>query len=109
MSWGVDLVIDHDDGYSTVIEVVDGHTYNLTPMWRKAVGIETTSDFDGQRASDLAPRLMLGLVDAWSKPAEYRELDPQNGWGDYDGFVKILARFTSLCLQHPKAVARWHG
>lgn len=110
MSWGVDIAITHDDGYVTVIEVVDGHTYNLTPMWRKAKIVhQGTRELDGQNAGTLAPRLLKGLVDAWVDAAAYRELDPPNGWGDYDGFVEILTRFTRLCYQHPKGVLRWNG
>jgi hypothetical protein len=47
MSWGVDIVIDHADGYTTTVEVVSGHTYNLTPMWRKAGVFETSRDHYG--------------------------------------------------------------
>jgi hypothetical protein len=36
-------------------------------------------------------------------------LDPPNGWGDYDGFLEILTRFTELCWQHPAGTLRWNG
>ena len=111
MSWGVDIEIDHGDGYTTIVEVVDGHTYNLTPMWRKAgLADETgTRALDGKSCVDIGPRAAEALVDAWRNEAEYRELDPPNGWGDYDGFVEILTRLTRLCLQHPRGVLRWNG
>lgn len=109
MSWGVDLEIDHGDGYTTSVEVVDGHTYNLTPMWRLAGTCQTTSDFDGQSAGRLAPILTAGLVDALRFPERYKALDPDNGWGDYNGFLEILTRFTTLCWQHPTATVRWNG
>ncbi len=112
MSWGVDIVVDHADGYSTTVEVVDGHTYNLTPMWRKA-GLATDNEgtraLDGKTTAHIAPLALQGLIDAWRNEAEYRELDPPNGWGDYDGFLEILTRLTRLCHQHPTGVLRWNG
>lgn len=111
MSWGVDIEIDHADGYTTYVEAVDGHTYNLTPMWRKAgiVGDAGTSDLHGKTCAEMGPRLVQGLIDAWTNEPAYRELDPANGWGDYDGFIEILTRLTRLCLRHPRGVLRWNG
>jgi hypothetical protein len=110
VSWGVDIEITLDDGYVTIVEVVDGHTYNLTPMWRKA-GIVTagTSDLEGRSTAEMAPILQAGLADALSNEAAYRQLDPPNGWGDYDGFIEILTRLTRLCHSHPKGILRWNG
>jgi hypothetical protein len=79
MSWGVDIVIDHADGYATTVEVVSGHTYNLTPMWRKAGIFETSRDLDGRSAGMLAPILSAGLVDAVRHRSAYEELNPANG------------------------------
>lgn len=101
MSWGVDIEIDHQDGYHTIVEVVDGHTYNLSAMWRKAGIFDSSSDLDGRSTAQLAPVLSAGLLDATRHASAYRELDPENGWGDYDGFLKILTRFTELCWAHP--------
>lgn len=110
MSWGVDIAIDHGDGYTTIVEVVDGHTYNLTPMWRKAGVIEQrTDELDGRLAREVATIATVGLVDAWKDPDGYRELDPPNGWGDYDDFVEILTRLARLCHQHPTGTLRWNG
>lgn len=110
MSWGVDIEVAHGDGYTTTIEVVDGHTYNLTPMWRKAgVVVERTSDLDGKTTAEVGALALAGLIDAWRNEAAYRDLDPPNGWGDYDGFVEILTRLTRLCHQHPRGVLRWNG
>lgn len=109
MSWGVDIVIDHADGYQTVVEVFYGHTYNLTPMWRKAGTCSVTRDFDGRNAGQLAPILSAGLIDALRHRTEYEALNPSNGWGDYDGFVQMLTRFARLCWEHPTGTVRWSG
>ena len=111
MSWGVDIEVDHEDGYTTIIEVVSGHTYNLTPMWRKAglADERGTRALDGRSAATIAPMALAGLVDAWINEAAYRELDPANGWGDYEGFTEILTRLTRLCHKHPRGTLRWNG
>jgi hypothetical protein len=109
MSWGCDIEIDHEDGYKTVIEVVDGHTYNLTPMWRLAGTCEVTRDFDGQNAGRLAPILTAGLIDALRHRDAYEALNPENGWGDYEGFIEILTRFVQLAWAHPTGTVRWNG
>jgi len=109
MSWGVDIVIDHADGYTTTVEVVSGHTYNLTPMWRKAGVFQTSRDLDGRSAGMLAPILSAALIDAVRNRPAYEELNPENGWGDYDGFLEILTRFTQLAWEHPTGTLRWNG
>jgi hypothetical protein len=109
MSWGADIIIKHEDGYSTNVEVVDGHTYNLTPMWRKAGIFDYSHDLQGRNAGELAPILAAGLIDALSHSDDYRELNPSNGWGDYDGFVEILTRFTRLAYEHPTGTIEWSG
>ena len=109
MSWSADIIIKHGDGYTTIIPVVDGHTYNLTPMWRKAGACQLTRDFDDRSCEDLAPVLAAALDHALAHPDEYRELNPANGWGDYEGFVEVLSRFAELTSLHPRGVVRWNG
>lgn len=109
MSWSADIVIQHDPTYATVIEVVDGHTYNLSPMWRLAGVFDKSSDLDGVRTIDLAPKLVRALVLAWENADDFRAINPPNGWGDYDGFLETLTKFTRLTLEHPRGVVRWSG
>jgi hypothetical protein len=108
MSWSAWITVNHGDGYTSTFEVVDGHTYNLTPMWRRAgVVHESTRELDRARTEDLFPRLDRALQDAHDHPDEYRALNPPSGWGDYEGFVEILTRFRDLCAEHPRGVVGW--
>jgi hypothetical protein len=106
MSWGIDL----NDSEEGLVEIVDGHTYNLTPMWREAgVFEESSSDLDGMLAADLGVRAAQGLLRAVTQPARFRALNPANGWGDFDGFVQILTRTAIMCAEHPTAIVEWNG
>lgn len=109
MSWGVDIEIDHADGYTTSVEVVDGHTYNLTAMWAKAGVFDRSSDLQGRNAGQLAPILSAAVIHAIRHRVEYEALAPANGWGDYEGFLEILIRFCELTWAHPTGTLRWNG
>lgn len=110
MSWGVDIIIDHQDGYTTTVEVVDGHTYNLSPMWRRAgVFAKRSNELDGRNAGQLAPLLSAALLDAIRFAADYKALNPENGWGDYEGFIETLTRFAELAWANPTGTVRWNG
>lgn len=109
MSWGLDIEHDGRDRMDW-IEIVDGHTYNLVPMWRLAGVIEQgSSELEGIRADVLADRAARGLMRAVSKPAEFKALNPENGWGDYDGFIEILTRTAIICAENRDGIVRWNG
>lgn len=110
MSFGLDIVTTDIDGNEHWIDVVDGHTYNLSPMWRKALPfIESTSDLDGRQCAHILEALDVGLLDATKNAGEYTALNPANGWGDYEGFYEIFTKFVRLCNQYPSGVIRWNG
>jgi len=110
MSFGLDIVTTDVDGNEHWIDVVDGQTYNLSPMWCKALPfLDSTSDLDKMKCSDLLESLDLGLLDATKNSGEYRELHPSNGWGDFEGFYEIFTKFVRLCNQYPSGIVRWNG
>jgi hypothetical protein len=91
MSFGLDIVTKDLDGNEHWIDVVDGHTYNLAPMWCKALPmIENTRDLDGKKCADILTALDAGLLDATKNARDYEALNPSNGWGDYAGFYQIV-------------------
>lgn len=109
MSWGLDIEYEGRDR-ADWIEIFDGHTYNLCPMWRRAgMFEERSSELDGIRADVLADRAARGLMRAVSQPAAFKALNPENGWGDYGGFIKILTRTAIVCAENREGIVRWNG
>lgn len=74
-----------------------GHnvTYNLTPMLKEAgfVGHRETIGWGARRYGRHLLRVYLRLVD---DPSGFREMNPPNGWGDYDGLVEWTLT-TAIC------------
>lgn len=65
-------------------------------LWRPdEIGIE--------RASQLIEPLKAGLMTLVSDPLRFEALNPENGWGSYDGFVQFVTAYLKACIQHPHA------
>ena len=107
MSWS--LYLDTPNGEMRT--PIDGHTYNLSAMWRLAGVFENhpITDLHGERAATIGDRAARGLLRAVTKPAEFKALEPDNGWGDYEGFVRTLTRLAIDCAEEPEAIAHVSG
>lgn len=54
-------------------------------------------------ARDLVPLLRSGLDLLESNPAKFRALNPENGWGTYDGLVAFVHAYLNACVEYPTA------
>ena len=81
-------------------------THNLTPMWRAAGCMVALYDATGKRAEEIAPVLERALNAMFSDPSKYKGMNPENGWGDYDGAVTFLREYFEACRRHPHAIIR---
>lgn len=108
MSYDIDILTEDVDGNKFTVEVVSGHTWNLAPMWRKALPSIKSSvyELDGRKCLDVMGQIISGHGDALEKPDEYKALNPPNGWGDYKGFLEVYTRFMELCIKHPSGTIR---
>ena len=107
MSYSIELRIDTGGLDPATVWEWPGMTWNLSPMYRKALG-GILLTFDKMMADDMAAKLEAGLADM-TDPANveaYKALNPPNGWGDYEGAVDFIARFLEACKAHPKAFVR---
>jgi hypothetical protein len=102
MSFSVRLAIDTGGEYNATIADVGDPTYNMAPMFTKALG-ESIRELDGRTAADVVKQLEEACYDMDERPSIYEALNPPNGWGSYTGARQFLSRFLGLCRDHPKA------
>lgn len=47
-------------------------------------------------------KYLKDILDQLKKfPVEYKKLDPENGWGDYDGLCKVLEEMINRVPEYP--------
>lgn len=71
------------------------------PLWRPdEIGIT--------RAEELIQPLSSGLDALKSDPERFKQLNPENGWGTYEGLVQFVENYLEACRQNPQAtVSVW--
>lgn len=81
-------------------------THNLHKM-AKAAGIYEPlwrPDENGYIvAGDIVKVLEAGLEELNRDPDKYKGYNPENGFGNYDGFVSFVTRLLKSCKEHPDA------
>ena len=58
---------------------------------------------DNVQCRQLVAPLRVGIGLLVSEPDRYKQFDPPNGWGDYDGFMEFLKELLWICICHPNA------
>jgi hypothetical protein len=104
MSW--DIWLEIDTGGPLLARLGEGYnyTYNTNPMLRRAEIIkESCNEWIGLSASEFCERLEAGIKKLEESPADYKTLNPKNGWGDYDSLLSLLREILADFSQHPKA------
>jgi hypothetical protein len=68
-------------------------------LWRpEELGITT--------AKQLVEPLKAGLELLRAEPDRFKALNPENGWGDYDGLVRFVTGYLMACEDYPDATVR---
>lgn len=81
-------------------------THNLRLMAERAGIAEQLwrPDCNGwSQASQIMGALMLGIDQLIKRKDEMQDLNPENGWGDYDGLLKFACEYASACFKYPSA------
>jgi len=104
------IIVNQDDDES--MEVYWGNiTHNLgnmaraagiyEPLWRPA-------ENGFLKANQLVNVLRDGLKVLTENPDKFREYNPHNGWGTYDGLVRFVTDYLAACEKYPDAkVSVW--
>lgn len=86
----------YDESLSTAEEVLGiGHGRPSSTWWRDLNGM---SGPDGAAFLD---RIIRGLE---ADPERFRAMNPENGWGDFDSFLKVL---TDMRNRVPEWPSKW--
>lgn len=84
-------------------------THNLNKMAFEAGVYEAMwrpEEKGWSKAKDIAPVLELGLERLLADPDKYKALNPQNGWGNYDGLVAFVIAYLEACKEYPESFIR---
>ncbi len=85
-------------------------TGNLTPMLRESRGFYLGDErWKGQSGVTMLPAVQGVIDDMTDDPGRFREHNPENGWGDYDGALETLRALRDAIARHPDATYQdWH-
>lgn len=81
-------------------------THNLTTMAHEANIYEhlwKPEEIGIEHADQLIEPLTEGLKLLKSDPDRFKQFNPSNGWGNYEGFVDFVADYLEACKQYPEA------
>jgi len=70
-----------------------------TPLWRPEL-------LQATKAADLIGPLESGLATLKADRARFKEYEPENGWGSYDGLVGFAESYLAACREYPDAQIR---
>jgi hypothetical protein len=81
-------------------------THNLTAM-ANAAGLYQAlwhpEEIGITKASQLINPLRNGLAKLQAEPNYYKQFNPANGWGNYEGLVKFVKAYLEACKADPGA------
>lgn len=82
------------------------YTSNVAAMWRDAIPPDGLLGFDGKKAGDCLPILEAALLKMAQNKARYVAMEPENGWGSFEGQFGALVELASDFAKAPNAVVR---
>ena len=100
MSWDVNLYAPTECGQLTDVGRRN-YTWNVSPMYYDALGGDGLSQFGRMNAKDALPILKEGVRKMKESPEKYREMNPPNGWGNYEGALDLLEWMLKKCEEYP--------
>jgi hypothetical protein len=97
MSYDISLGIRVRDQWYDIIEV-GNMTSNVAPMWRLASPhTDGLAGMHGMSAEEAFPHISLLAYEMTQNPDKYRALNPDNGWGSYEGALNYVIEFGMYC------------
>lgn len=84
-------------------------THNLGAMAKEAGVYEHLwhpDEIGVTKAQQLIAPLTAALTLLRVDPDRFRALNPENGWGSYDGLVSFVSEYLTACVENPDADIR---
>lgn len=81
-------------------------THNVGPMAREAgvyLACWRPEEINVTYARDLIAPLREGLARLEAEPERFKQYNPSNGWGSYDGLVAFVRAYLKACECWPDA------
>lgn len=88
------------------VEPWRNYTSNVSRMWYDAIGADKTlGDLidENPTPAALLPYVECGIVAMKADPEKYRAMNPDNGWGNYEGALAYLEWLAQGCRDYPGA------
>ena len=104
MSYDVSLTIKTGKEETEVTDC-GNYTYNASSMYQHAMGA-SLGEFNGTSCKTAIPILKRGVKEMINNPGIHRALQPENGWGNYEGALKFLETILSNCEKYYKCTIR---
>lgn len=83
------------------------YTYNVSQMWYKIYPEdEGMVQIDGMTGEEAYPKIRKAIVEMINLEDRMKALEPENGWGSYEGFLKFLWDISEACTECPNSVWR---
>lgn len=82
-------------------------THNLGEMANKAgiyKALWRPEEIKCKKAKDIIKILEKGIDDLEKRPEYFKQFDPSNGWGDYDGLLSFAKDVLKNCKAYPKSI-----
>lgn len=87
----------------------DGHAFNITTninrMLREA-GFPSWQMLDGLSADVVGLLMGRAVIELGKDPQRYRALQPDNGWGTYEGLIEWMREVLAVLDRHPTGIVR---
>lgn len=103
MGYDVSLQVDVGGPEPVRLDILDeNYTFNCGRMLYEAVGVGL-ADLSGEPAHKVAGILDTAITHMERDPERFRALNPDNGWGDADGWLRFLVKIRDACRLAPNA------
>lgn len=114
MSWDATLIVENADGQcwnythncNGMANAVIDYSYEQRPVFQEVFGGYKSwwKHLDGMTGLQGALFLSEIIDGLRADPDRFRAMEPENGWGGYDGFLRILTEMRDAVTEAP---SRW--